>query len=356
MEQMQVRVYRRDFSEELQSSPVLQVERLTWSALGGPDEALLTGSIAGKDWAARSTEWARESLGRPVMVANQTGEAAWWGYVQRVEIQQDALQLVYDLAEMTNRVCVEYWQPEPQLEWTGAHTFTAWADDLGSQRIYGVKERIITLRSMDESEALQARDALLAQHSRPQPQVGRLAAGQRPPQIRLVCRGWWETLRWRYARFNDGYQGFVKPGQTLQSFGRMANTDARVAQSFQTAYGGWLCGEAVVNIRAVGSNTDQVICELCGDAGGAPGLVLASAAVNASVVSNVRWWVKFLFGTRPAILASTPYWLVFSRSGALSSANYYQLYTDTANSYPAGKVDELERQRLVGFEWRNGRH
>ena len=193
MEQMQVRLYRRDFSEVIQSAPALQVERLTWSVMGGPAEAVLTGSMPGKDWAARSAEWALESVGKPVMVTNQTGEAAWWGYVQRVEIQQDALQLVYDLAELANRVCVEYWQPEPQLEWTGSHTFTAWADDLESQRIYGVKERIVTLRSMDESEALQARDALLAQVSRPQPQVSQVAAGQRLPQIRLVCRGWWET-------------------------------------------------------------------------------------------------------------------------------------------------------------------
>ncbi len=338
MEQMQVRLYARDFSRIVQSPIELRVERLSWKALGGPAEALLTGHPTSKDWLACSAEWALDALARPVMVTNQTGETAWWGYVQRVELQENGLRLVYDLADVANRVCVEFWQPEPQLEWTGERTFTNWADDPDSQRIYGVKERIFRLRSMDESEALQSRDGLLAQFSRPQPHVSQVAAGQRLPRVRLVCSGWWETLDWRYARFNDGYQGFVKPGLTSQSFGRIANTDARVAQSFQTSYGDWLCGEAVVNIRAAGSNTDQVICELCADAGGVPGSVLASAAVNASAASNVRWWVKFLFGTRPAILANTPYWLVFSRSGALSTANFYQLYTDTANSYPGGKL------------------
>jgi len=191
---------------------------------------------------------------------------------------------------------------------------------------------------MDESEALQSRDGLLTQASRPLPQSSQVAADQGLPQVRLVCRGWWETLKWRYARFNDGYQGFVKPGLTSQSFGRLPNVDARVAQSFQTPYGDWLCGEAVVNIRAVGSNTDQVLCELCSDTGGVPGSVLASATVDASAASNVRWWVKFRFGTRLAILANTPYWLVFSRSGGLSSTNYYQLYSDLANSYPGGKL------------------
>jgi len=338
MEQMHVCLYTRDFSGNVRPSADLRVERLTWKALGGPAEAVFTGSPTGKDWLGCSAEWALDALARPVTVSNQTGEKVWWGYVQRVELQENDLRLVYDLAELANRICVEFWQPEPQLEWTGERTFTSWADDLDSQRIFGVRERIFTLRSMDESEALQSRDGLLAQTSRPLPQVSQVAAGISLPRVRLVCRGWWETLKWRYARFNDGYQGFVKPGLNFQNFGRMANTDARVAQSFQTPYGDWLCGEAVVNIRAVGSNTDQVICELCADAGGVPGSVLASAAVDASSASNVRWWVKFRFGTRPAILANTPYWLVFSRSGALSTANYYQLYTDIANSYPSGKL------------------
>lgn len=338
MEQMQIRLYKRDFSENIQSPFELRVERLTWRALGGPAEALFSGRPTGKDWQGYSAERGLEALARPVMVTNQAGEKVWWGYVQRVEMQENGLRLVYDLADLANRVCVEYWQPEPQVEWTGARTFTGWADDQDSQQSFGVKERIFTLRSMDESEALQSRDALLEQHSRPLPQVSQAAAAQGHPQMRLVCRGWWETLKWRYARFNDGYQGFVKPGLTGQSFGRMTNTDARIAQSFQTPYGDWLCGEAVVNIRAAGSNTDQVICELCSDAGDAPGGVLASAAVDANAASNVRWWVKFVFNTRPEIQADTPYWLVFSRSGALSTANYYQLYMDTANSYPSGKL------------------
>ena len=338
MERMQVRLYQRDFSERIQISPALQVERLTWKALGGPAEAVLTGSLPTQDLTSRAAEWAADTLGVPVTVTNQTGENAWWGYVERVEIQQNGLQLVYDLAEMANRVCVEFWQPEPQLEWTGARTFTAWADDLDSQRIFGVKERFFTLRSMDESEAIQARDALLAQHCRPLPQVRQVAANEKAARLRLVCRGWWQTLQWRMACFNDGYQGLVLPGQTTQNLGRGAATDDRIAQSFQTTYGGWCCGEVVVNIKSVGSNTDQVICELCADASGVPGTTLASAAVDASVVSKLRWWVKFLFGTRPSILANTPYWLVFSRSGALSTANFYQLYTDAANSYLPGKL------------------
>ena len=338
MEKMSVRLAQRDFSIGLQPALDLQVERLTWKALGGPHEAVLTGTVPDSGWAAFSTQWALGLLRRPVTVTNQAGEHAWWGYVHRVEVDQAGLRLVYNLDELANRVCVLYWQQEPQLEWSGERSFTPWVDDLESQKIYGVKERIFQLRSMDAAEALQARDALLAQYSRPQPHLTGSRSTGLKSRVRLECRGWWETLTWKIARFDDGYEGFVKPASLTQNLGRSASLDARIAQSFSTAYGSWMCGEAVVNIRAVGLVTDQVVCELCADANGIPGVVLTSATVDASLVSGSRWWVKFLFDPRVEIQANTPYWLVFSRSGALSTANFYQLYMDNSNSYPNGKL------------------
>lgn len=338
METMRVRLAQRDFSTELQPALDLRVERLTWKALGGPAEAVVSATELYPGWAAQSGQWALDALRRPVTVTNQAGEYAWWGYVHRVEVDQAGMRLVYTLDDLVNRVCVQYWQQEPQLEWSGERSFTSWVDDLESQRIYGVKERIFRLRSMDAVEALRARDALLEQYSRPQPHLaGSRNAGQKS-QVRLACRGWWDTLTWKMARFDDGYEGFVKPAQLTQNLGRSASLDARIAQSFCTAYGSWMCGEAVVNIRAVGVATDQVVCELCADANGVPGAVLTGATVDASLVSGSRWWVKFLFDPRVEIQANTPYWLVFSRSGALSTANYYQRCMDNSNSYPNGKL------------------
>ncbi len=338
MEKMSVRLAQRDFSTGLQPELELQVERLTWKALGGPHEAVMTGTARDSGGDAFLAQWAPDVLRRPVTVTNQAGEQAWWGYVHRVEVDRAGSSLVYNLDQLANRVCVLYWQQEPQLEWSGERSFTPWVDDLGSQKIYGVKERIFQLRSMDAAEALRARDALLAQHSRPQPHLtGSRSAGLKS-RVRLECRGWWETLTWKIARFDDGYEGFVKPASITQNLGRSASADARIAQSFRTAYGNWMCGEAVVNIRSVGVTTDQVICELCADANGTPGAMLTSATVDAGLVSGSRWWVKFLFDPRVEIQANTPYWLVFSRSGALSTANYYQLYMDNSNSYPNGKL------------------
>jgi hypothetical protein len=334
---MNARIFQHDFSTSFHPGLDLKVERLTWQAQGGPAEAVLICSMpAGQE--GRLAQLAVDGLRCPVEVTNQTGEKVWWGFVNRIEVQQEGFQLVYDLDDLVNRVCVQYWQPEPQLEWTGIRTFTDWADDSASQAVFGVRERIFNLGPMSAVDAAAARDVLLAQHARPKARLACQRSVGAKAEVRFLCRGWWETLKWRIARFNDGYEGLVKPLTLSQNFGRLATSDAKAAQSFKTGYGGWLCGEAVVNIRMVGSCTDQVVCELCADAGGVPGTVLASATVDAAKVVGVRWWVKFVFNSRPIISANTPYWLVFSRSGGLSTNNYYQLYADSTNMYTGGKA------------------
>lgn len=338
METMTVRLYGRDFSLSTPERFELQVERLTWKTPGGPAAAWLSGATLDESWGVQAAQWAQDALRRPVEIRDRTGDLAWWGYVHRVEVQQGPLTLVYDLGELANRVCVEYWQREPQLEWTGVKTFTPWQDDLESQRMYGVKEQIYRLGSIHESEALQACSALLTEHGRPKSHLSAPGHCEKGVRIRLECRGWWETLTWRTAHFADGYEGFVRPAQVTQALGRSATADGKVAQSFQTGYGDWTAGEAVINLRAVGQNSDALRCELCADASGLPGNVLASAEVSASSISGVRWWVKFLFSPGVPIAADQPYWLVLSRTGAVNSSNYYQVYLDSSNGYPNGKM------------------
>lgn len=337
METMTVQLYERDFSISAPERFELQVDRLTWKDTGGPAVAQLSGAAPDESWGIQAAQWSLDALRRPVEIRDWSGEMAWWGYVHRVEVQQSPFNLTYDLAELANRVCVEYWRREPQLEWTGVKTFTPWLDDLESQRMYGVKERIYRLGSIHESEALQACNALLAGHSRPLPHLSASDSRDKGVRIRLECRGWWETLSWRTAHFTDGYEGFVRPAQATQTLGRNATADAKVAQSFQAGYGDWKAGEVVVNIRAVGQNSDALRCELCADASGLPGSVLASAEVSSAIISGARWWVKFLFSAGVPMEANRPYWLVLSRTGPVNSANYYQLYLDGSNGYPNGK-------------------
>jgi len=336
MENLSVHIGGNGLSEMRQDWITMNVERLTWQAQGGPERAIISGLVTASDWAARAVEWAETILLSPLEVRGETGEACWWGYVRRVEVQDGGLCLALDLATLANRVCVEYWRREPQLEWTGVMTFTPWADDPDSQRHYGVHERIFRLGSLDEAQALMARDTLLKQHSHPRRQVSQADAVD-GVKLRLEGSGWYETLGWRTARFDDGYEGFVRPAAAAQQLGRSTN-DQRIAQSFRTEYGGWQLGEAVVNLRTVGVPGDLLRCQVCADAGGVPGTVFASAEVNSATVSGGRWWVRFAFAPKQPVQANTDVWLVLSRSGAINTTNYYQVFTDAGNSYPSGKA------------------
>lgn len=129
MENLSVHIGGNGLSEMRQDWITMNVERLTWQAQGGPERAIISGLVTASDWAARAVEWAETILLSPLEVRGETGEACWWGYVRRVEVQDGGLCLALDLATLANRVCVEYWRREPQLEWTGVKTFTPWADD-----------------------------------------------------------------------------------------------------------------------------------------------------------------------------------------------------------------------------------
>jgi len=336
MENLSVHIGGDGLSGLGQDGLTMNVERLTWQAQGGPESAVIRGLVTTPYWAARAVEWAETVLLSPLEVRDQTGEACWWGYVRRVEVQEGGLCLALDLATLANRVCVEYWRREPQLEWTGVKTFTPWADDPDSQRRYGVHERIFRLGSLDEAQALLARDTLLKQHSQPHRQVSQAEVVD-GVKVTLQGSGWYETLGWRTARFDDGYEGFVRPAATAQQLGR-STSDQRIAQSFRTGYGGWQLGEAVVNLRAVGVPGDLLRCQVCADASGVPGTALASAEVDSMTVSGGRWWVRFAFAQKVEVQANTDVWLVLSRSGAINTTNYYQVFTDAGNCYPNGKA------------------
>lgn len=338
MESMSIQIFNLDFSPAPPQPLDMRVERLTWKARGGPAAAWISGHTLAAGWGIQAAQWAQDALRRPLEIVDQAGEKAWWGYIHRVEVRHAGFSLVYDLSKLANRVCVEYWQREAQLEWTGVKTFTPWADDLDSQRRYGVKERVFRLGSMDELEALQAHGTLLADHCWPRPHLTGSPPTDKGVEVHLECRGWWDTLTWKTAHFNDGYEGYVRPAQIAQYLGRTTTMDARIGQSFKTAYGGWKLGEAVVNLRGIGLNADGVRCELCADANGTPGSALDSAEVSAAVIGGARWWVRFVFSQRVQIDADTVYWLVFSRTGILNTSNYYQLYLDNTNSFLNGKL------------------
>lgn len=335
-----------------------QVERMTWCAEGGPEQADLIAEIPSKSLRGGFPASLQALLRCGVRVINAAAEPVWWGYLARIEVQHGALASVIDFRKVANRVAVQYWQRQAELEWQGEKTFTDWAEDPHSIAQYGVKERVLFLNSLREDQAVAARDTWLAAMSQPFAQAGTLPAsnetGKDEIRVRLVCRGWWETIGWRYAHLFDGYEGFAKTGQSQHNFGRYANIDALLAQSFQTSYGPWQCGEVLVKLRQFGVCDDGVTASLCADISGNPdtSTPLASQTVLSNVISGSQW-VRFVMPNPPTIQADTPYWVVLQRSGSLNTANYYNLLREDSNPYPRGQFKNWNGSSWQAFSGGN---
>ena len=135
--------------------PGLKPLSLSWDAIGGPQQALLSleNDLIG-------FESMRSWLGSGVEIYDPSDRLAWWGYVDRVGQPLGVSGLESSLEDLANRVAVRYRSMEPGKDF-GAIAQTEWKDDLTSQAIYGVKELLLMRDLMSREQALQLRDMSL---------------------------------------------------------------------------------------------------------------------------------------------------------------------------------------------------
>lgn len=184
----------------------LTVSGYGWAVQGGPRWAEI--ELSGETGALLE---ARNWLRHTVIIRNQNNDPVWWGYVDRVEVPLGALTLAADLAEMRNYIKVGYTNAD------GVASYTAWAEDTYSTGEYGYREEILS-STLDAAEAATLRDTALEVAK--YPAVAPLS-GSPSETGRLYCRGWWDTLEWRYYSRADGLVEHTeggaryKIGQTL---------------------------------------------------------------------------------------------------------------------------------------------
>lgn len=314
------------------SGLTLRPIRLTWAAQGGPEQARV---------AAHGSPAALAALfdlpGCPVMISDPQGEPCWWGSVSRAAVQTGRVRLSADLESLANRVQVSYLRLEGGVKQTGVRADTAWADDLESQAIFGIKEQRIHLGAASEEQALAARDSALAQRALPRA-VPHLVKKETQPTGVLDLRGWFHTLTWRYASLPSNVEANSGNGLGTQPLGETGAAQT-LAQSIQLAGSeGWSAERVRLKARCKGSPADALRVELCADANGVPGAVLTSAEISGSSLSPAYAWAEWVFPTRVSLLAGTPYWLALRRTGGLDSANAYAVDVDEGMCYPRGSL------------------
>lgn len=331
---------QRDFDQLPDTSLDWQVQRLSWKAMGGPEQAELSVVLPGGGLSRASPGWALERLRQPISIHARNGEPVWWGFVRRVEIASGALACAFDLQGTSSRVAVQYGLLQPGLASSAEKKLTPWEEDGHARAAYGKKERILFLPAMLESQALAARDTWLNTYAMPTGQAAvhpPLADASGRVEVRLVCRGWWETLDWVHAPFRTEREGFLQSAQLVQRLGS-GGTDAHIAQSFSTQDGPWWLSNVLVDGRLLGLCVDSLRMELCSDSSGVPGSSLAGVEVPAAYLGGGRREIRFHLDSPLLIQAQTPYWIKLSRTGAPDALNACQVYYEDSNPYPRGQM------------------
>lgn len=341
MSQFSIQMHDRTFQAPL-TIPDLRytVERYSHAAIGGPRRG-----VVGVQGDVRAVWEMLEWLRSPVNILDRRKSVVWWGYLNGVEIQVDAVRVRATLDLMANRIAIAYAHVEPGSETVGTRATTAWLQDDDSAGVYGTKELLSALGSATSDQAETAQEWLLESLRYPVPEIEILGLAQKLSKNNqgsgtLLLRGWWDTLDWRYYSQSAGKEANETDGVGTQDLGRIT-ANQRVAQSFQLVGSGWEAASVVVKVRKVGAPTDDLTVDLCADASGAPGTVLVSSTLAAASISTSMNWYTFKFaplisGGFQYLQPSTTYWLVVRRTGAVDNDNYYNVDVEEGLNYPRG--------------------
>lgn len=186
----------RDFTNYLSLNNIsVQPKRYRTSVIGGCMEAELEVKGSKNDL----FDLANYLLRCPVSIYYD-GVLVWWGYVESVDVCLGAYTVGVTLDNMVNRVAITYSvitvNEEGETE-IGQRATTSWAENQISISTYGTKELMVSAGGMNENQANTARDNILNTFSKPLSKI-EFHSGMKPGTGRIVAKGWWHTLDWKY--------------------------------------------------------------------------------------------------------------------------------------------------------------
>jgi hypothetical protein len=258
--------------------------------------------------------------------------------VHQVSQPEGKTRLEASLEELANRVAVRYRSMEPGKDF-GAIAQTDWKDDNISQAIYGVKELLLKRDVLSEEQALLLRDASLNRLAQP---VTKLTPSVKSMNSRILCRGWFERMRWRQWPAHADILGHSPIQQGYKSLGASLK-QMSLAQSFVFSDPVSLASVAV-RIRKIGTPLDQVRLQIQTDALGEPsGTVRAEVVLAASAIPTDSYsWVSVWFTGHCAVAKDERLWLVVKRDGVASSTSYFSLGMDENLGFTGGSLLVLD--------------
>lgn len=317
-------IQNRDFSTQPIRPINFRIDKLTWSAFGGPDEAFLSAG-APVDRLLEFTGLLR----CPITISDEFSIPSWWGFINKISIYFEKSQFVISLEDLFNRVNVRYSFISPDGKLADIQE-TGFADDSLSKSMFGTREIVLKQNNIDDEFAGNLRDTFLKLAAFPR-SVLSPSTNLADPIIKLHCKGWFHTLDWVSYKNLEGFYANHGPGPGVVASGN--GTISFVAQSF-TPQASSAVKYVYLLMRKVASPTSNISVQIRSDSSDSPNAILATSAVVAGSVlpSQSYTWIKFTFATAYTLTAATKYWIVFNPNTS-SSTNHYQLRTDENSSF-----------------------
>lgn len=321
----------RDFSDRHQTHwDTLDVERYSKNAIGGPKRATLraTGS--------KMNVWEFVELLRcPVLIWDRVlSKYVWWGLVYEIKVQDEVVRWGISLDTMSNNVAV-------------AHTYlrtrqtTDYSADSDSVAEYGTKDILLSGSDISEAEALSKRDNALASRKFPIPNFGTAGRGV-APSVTVKCRGWFDTLKWRYYESLTGKESYEVVGKSRREIGE--DDRPKAAMSFQlSSAAGWTTNAIWLRaykwkVSGGAYPVDNFLVDLFSDNAGVPNVSLASNVTAGANIAESSTWTEFVLDSSVALSTGTLYWIVVARSGGIDVDSFYFVDTNRDNGYANGSL------------------
>ncbi len=328
------------------SGLTFEVERYSHSAIGGPSAAEIT--VTGD----KLLLWKLlNRLGDELKIhCSKTGDYVWWGYVHEIEVEVDNYRAYASMDSLANRIRVIY----PYMDiagsvltgYTGNRQESDWIFDGDSIEAFGLKEMTYSTNGQNAEYAKRLQQSLLNKYRKPKVVITQIRSTKKTASATLKCRGWWETLDWRYLPrkfITVAYRDF---GSGALEFG-YTGVCAKVAQSFIPAT---TIIPKVLNVgmRKTGAPTDNITAAIYSDSGGTPSASLVSYPnyAGTSLLATDFTWPVFKYSGTVSLTGGTTYWIILDRDGSDSITDYYVADLTFGGAYVNGQM-----KYLAGTAW-----
>jgi hypothetical protein len=264
----------------------------------------------------------------------------WWGFISDVSLRYKALAMSVGVTidSMMNRCAVGYSYVPAGSNDVGCRKTTAWAENAESVAEYGKRELILSLSGASDSTAEGVRDKALAARKWPVPDI-KSSGSEESGSALLTCRGWWSTLGWQYASIPSVVSVNYHAGtESDHKFGYDADYEKGMQQISLGTNGDVGSSVNVVTVdlwlKKTGTPTDNIVVKLYSqDENRNPRTELGSVTFDGATLTTSTVQMALTLTAETPLPWGEHYIIEISRSGALSTSNYYWWHVDTAKGY-----------------------